>query len=44
MNEENNRVIYLDILRVFAIFCMMMLHVAAVGWHDLPLDHMNGRS
>ena len=38
MNEENNRVIYLDILRVFAIFCMMMLHVAAVGWHDLPLD------
>lgn len=30
MNKE--RVVYLDVLRVFSIFCMMLLHVAASNW------------
>ncbi len=31
----SSRVVYLDVLRVFSVFCMMMLHVAASNWSSV---------
>jgi surface polysaccharide O-acyltransferase-like enzyme len=35
--EESSRVVYLDALRVFAVFSMMLLHVAGSQWANVPV-------
>ena len=34
------RLIYLDLLRIIAIFAMMLLHVAAINWYVLPVTSL----
>ena len=35
---SDGRVIYIDVLRIFSVFCMMMLHVAASKWSVAPVE------
>lgn len=32
------RVLYLDLLRIFCIFSMMLLHVSAIPWYSVPVS------
>lgn len=32
------RVLYLDLLRIFCIFSMMLLHVCAIPWYSVPVS------
>ena len=34
---RSKRVLYIDIMRVFAVFCMVLLHVAAENWPTAPV-------
>jgi hypothetical protein len=34
MGKLNDRLIYLDLLRILAVISMVLLHVAAVEWHN----------
>jgi len=34
---ETNRIIYLDIMRILAVFCVVILHVSATGFFRYPL-------
>ena len=36
-NTATPRIVYLDLLRIVAIFSMMLLHVASVNWYVLPV-------
>lgn len=36
--EKTQRVVYFDALRVFASFAVMLLHLAAQHWADVPVD------
>lgn len=36
--KSSQRIVYLDVLRIFSIFCMMMLHVASSNWHTTPVE------
>lgn len=38
MEKEENRLIYLDVLRIFAMFSVMLLHVASRYWYRTPID------
>ncbi len=38
MVQKANRIIYLDVLRIFAVFCMIVLHTAAAKWRTVPVD------
>lgn len=40
-NHTSKRVYYLDVLRIVAIFAMMLLHVASVNWYVLPVSSMD---
>lgn len=40
-NSKNQRIAYLDALRVFSIFAMMFLHVAASDWSSEPVTSLN---
>lgn len=35
--NNNTRIIYLDLLRIFSVFFMIVLHVAARNWYDTPV-------
>jgi len=39
--SARNRILYLDVLRIMAVFCMMMLHVCASKWYDTPVESFN---
>lgn len=34
----DGRIIYFDVLRIFSVFCMMVLHVAASNWGKAAVD------
>jgi len=36
--QTTPRIVYLDLLRLVAIAAMMLLHVAALNWYDLPVS------
>jgi surface polysaccharide O-acyltransferase-like enzyme len=36
-----NRTIYIDLLRIAAMFGVIMIHVAVTGWRDIPVDSYN---
>ena len=36
--EKTQRVVYFDALRVFASLAVMVLHLAAQHWADVPVD------
>ena len=36
-NTASSRIVYLDLLRIVAIFAMMLLHVSAINWYVLPV-------
>lgn len=36
-NTASSRIVYLDLLRIVAIFAMMLLHVSAINWYALPV-------
>ncbi len=36
-NTASSRILYLDLLRIVAIFAMMLLHVSAINWYALPV-------
>lgn len=38
--KSDSRILYLDLLRVFSIFAMMFLHVAASQWMNTPVSSM----
>lgn len=38
IDRQKNRVHYLDFLRIFSVFAMMLLHVSASKWHTTPID------
>jgi len=41
-NETSwNRTIYIDLLRIAALFGIIMIHVAVTGWRDIPVDSYN---
>lgn len=35
---SKERVIWVDVLRVFSVFCMMLLHVSASQWYSTPVS------
>jgi surface polysaccharide O-acyltransferase-like enzyme len=37
MDNKSNRIIWLDLLRIIAVFCMMMLHVCASQFDELAV-------
>lgn len=41
MEKLNNRIIYADILRIIATFAVIILHVSASKWYDLPISEYN---
>lgn len=38
LKNNGSRVAWIDVLRIFSIFCMMVLHVAASQWNKVPVD------
>lgn len=38
---NTNRLIHIDLLRIFSIFCMMLLHTAATQWSNTPVTSYN---
>ncbi len=36
--KNRQRIVYIDVLRIFSIFCMMLLHVASSKWHTTPVE------
>ena len=35
--QGDSRILYVDIMRVFAVFCMVLLHVSAENWLTAPI-------
>ena len=38
MEEKNNRIIYADLLRIIAIFAVIVIHVSASKWKVIPVN------
>lgn len=38
--DKENRILYLDYLRVFASFAVIVLHVAAQNWYESPVNSL----
>lgn len=38
---HNNRIEYLDFMRVFSTFCVIVLHVAVQNWHNVEIGGYN---
>ena len=41
METQKNRLVYADILRIFATFAVIILHVSASKWYDTPVKAFN---
>ncbi|MEG2929604.1 MAG: acyltransferase family protein, partial [Oscillospiraceae bacterium] len=38
INISKERIVYLDLLRIFSIFCMILLHVSASKWYTTSVN------
>ena len=38
ISKEGNRIVYLDILRVMAVFFVIMLHISSANWHGVGVN------
>lgn len=41
MENSNKRIVYADLLRIFATFAVIVLHVSASKWSDTPVKDFN---
>ena len=41
MENQKNRLVYADILRILATFAVIILHVSASKWYDTPVKEFN---
>ena len=41
MENSNSRIIYADLLRIIATFAVIVLHVSASKWYDIPVKDFN---